>query len=659
MQPQKYERITDFTEREGDDTDHSALNDEFDAAALTTDQIRANLALIQRDDGALKNGIVTADALDDSAFDAVQASVNAATVAAQTAADSANNAAFSANTARDTAVAAKVSAETARDAAQLNSASSANSAVSAGNSKDAAAASEAASLSNKNSSTSSAAAAANSATAAAASATLAGQKADLATTNGAAQVNLATAQANISITKAGEAATSQAAAAASAITASTKAGEAAISEANSLSNKNATDTNAASALASKNAAATSETNSNASKVAAQAAQSAAEAAKIAAQVAEAASELSATNSAASATLASDWAIKIGSPVSGSDYSSKKYSIDSANSATSSAASAADSLTSANSAALSKTAAETARDATLAALDSFDDRYLGQKSSDPTVDNDGNALVVGALYFNTTAPGVMKVYDGTQWLAAYASLSGALIANNNLSDLNNVVSARANLGLGSFATKSSALSTDITDFGTAASAAAPVQSVAGKSGVVTIGATDLTATGTPTSSKYLRGDNSWQEIIIPIAFPSGTLMLFQQTAAPTGWTKQTTHDNKALRVVSGTAGSGGTTNFTSVFTNQTVSTSISVSGTTGATTLSTAQMPSHTHSYTGYTGTQDGRAYDAGAPNFGALNTGSTGGNGSHTHSFSGSGSGTSSAVTLNVAYVDLIIASKD
>ena len=40
------------------------------------------------------------------------------------------------------------------------------------------------------------------------------------------------------------------------------------------------------------------------------------------------------------------------------------------------------------------------------------------------------------------------------------------------------------------------------------------------------------------------------------FPTGTLMLFQQTAAPTGWTKQTTHDDKALRVVSGTASSGG-------------------------------------------------------------------------------------------------------
>ena len=43
----------------------------------------------------------------------------------------------------------------------------------------------------------------------------------------------------------------------------------------------------------------------------------------------------------------------------------------------------------------------------------DSRYLGQKSSDPATDNDGNALVTGALYFNT-ASNVMKVYNGSTW-----------------------------------------------------------------------------------------------------------------------------------------------------------------------------------------------------------------------------------------------------
>jgi hypothetical protein len=140
------------------------------------------------------------------------------------------------------------------------------------------------------------------------------------------------------------------------------------------------------------------------------------------------------------------------------------------------------------------------------------------------------------------------------------------------------------------------------------------------------------------------------------FPSGTLMLFQQTTAPTGWTKQTTHNDKALRVVSGTASSGGTTAFTTVFTNQTPT--ITTSGlSAGATTLTTTQIPSHTHSYTTLGATGPFNLYASDGPTYVGANTGATGGGGSHTHTISGSA--TSSAITLNVAYVDLIIASKD
>lgn len=69
-----------------------------------------------------------------------------------------------------------------------------------------------------------------------------------------------------------------------------------------------------------------------------------------------------------------------------------------------------------------TAAEAARDtavtasnAAVLAYDSFDDRYLGAKSSEPSVDNDGDPLITGALFFDTVA-GAMKVYDGAAWIA---------------------------------------------------------------------------------------------------------------------------------------------------------------------------------------------------------------------------------------------------
>jgi hypothetical protein len=84
---------------------------------------------------------------------------------------------------------------------------------------------------------------------------------------------------------------------------------------------------------------------------------------------------------------------------------------------------------------------------LSAYDNFDDRYLGTKTSDPTLDNDGNALVAGALYFNSVS-GAMKVYTGSAWVAAYVSGTGFLSTSNNLSELTATAStARTNLGLG--------------------------------------------------------------------------------------------------------------------------------------------------------------------------------------------------------------------
>lgn len=179
----------------------------------------------------------------------------------------------------------------------------------------------------------------------------------------------------------------------------------------------------------------------------------------AALISENNAETAATSAASSATSASS-----------SATSASTSAISASASATSATASASTATTqasnasaSASSALASKVAAEAASDAALAALDSFDDRYLGQKASDPSLDNDGNPLVAGALYFNTTDD-IMKVYEGSTWVAAYASLSGAMIAANNLSDLVNFATARANLGV-AVGTDVQAYDADLTDLAT--------------------------------------------------------------------------------------------------------------------------------------------------------------------------------------------------
>ena len=82
-------------------------------------------------------------------------------------------------------------------------------------------------------------------------------------------------------------------------------------------------------------------------------------------------------------------------------------------ATNAASSASSASTSATNASNSASAAATSAANAEAAYDSFDDRYLGPKASDPTLDNDGDALIDGALYFNTTG-NVLKYWDGSAW-----------------------------------------------------------------------------------------------------------------------------------------------------------------------------------------------------------------------------------------------------
>jgi hypothetical protein len=100
----------------------------------------------------------------------------------------------------------------------------------------------------------------------------------------------------------------------------------------------------------------------------------------------------------------------------------------ANSASASATSATNAASSATDAANSASSVAGTLAAVEAVYDQFDDRYLGPKASDPTLDNDGNPLVQGTLYFST-AENVMKVYDGANWDAA-TSAGGASLLNYN-------------------------------------------------------------------------------------------------------------------------------------------------------------------------------------------------------------------------------------
>ena len=91
--------------------------------------------------------------------------------------------------------------------------------------------------------------------------------------------------------------------------------------------------------------------------------------------------------------------------------------EAAQSATDAATSATNAETSATNAATSATNAQTA-------LDNFDDVFLGAKASDPALDNDGDALVAGAIYLNTSLS-LMRFYDGTSWISIAPGISNVL------------------------------------------------------------------------------------------------------------------------------------------------------------------------------------------------------------------------------------------
>ena len=207
-----------------------------------------------------------------------------------------------------------------------------------------------------------------------------------------AETNAATSETN--------AASSASSASTSAATATTKASEA--------------STSAAAAAASETASAASETAAAASETASAASASSASSSASSASTSASSASTSATSAASSASSASTDAA-----------TATTKAAEASTSATNAATSETNAGTSASSAASSATAAAASAAAAATAFDNFGDTYLGAFASNPTVDNDGDPLTTGDLHFNTTA-NEMRVYDGSQWIAASAATQASLI-----------------------------------------------------------------------------------------------------------------------------------------------------------------------------------------------------------------------------------------
>lgn len=207
-------------------------------------------------------------------------------------------------------------------------------------------------------------------------------------TNAASSASAAASSASAASTSASNAATSESNAATSESNASTSASNASTSATNASNSATAAATSASNAATSESNASTSETNAASSASAASS------------------SATSASNSASTATT----------QASNASTSASNAATSASNAATSesnAATSESNASTYASNASTAQTAAEAARDAALAAADNFDDTYLGAKASDPSLDNDGDPLNAGDLYFNTTSS-VLKYYDGSTW-----------------------------------------------------------------------------------------------------------------------------------------------------------------------------------------------------------------------------------------------------
>ena len=260
--------------------------------------------------------------------------------------------------------------------------------------------------------TSAAAAASATASAASAAAALVSENAAAASesaaatsaTNSGTSATASAASASASATSAAASDTSKIAAQAAQVAAELAETNAETAETNSATSATASATSAAASLVSQNAAAGSATAAAASASAASGSSGTATT-KAAEAAASAAAALVSENAASASASTASTQAGIATTKAG----------ESATSATASASSATASASSATAAAGSATSAA-------ATLVDFEELYLGAKSTAPTVDNQGNALVAGALYFNTVS-NTMFVYSGSSWAAAGSAVNG--------------------------------------------------------------------------------------------------------------------------------------------------------------------------------------------------------------------------------------------
>jgi hypothetical protein len=282
-------------------------------------------------------------------------------------------------------------------------------------------------------------------------------------------------------------------------------------------------------------------------------------------------------------------------------------------------------------------------ATAASNASIDDTINAREGQAPSTVNDAMRGIMAAIAKwradmsgNLVTAGTSTAYTLTT-NQVYSALTDGIAVTARMDEVNG---AAATLNVDSLGAKSIA-----TVYGTA------------------VGAGKLRA-GAVYVFVYDSTDDKWIVQGNPNAgFESGTKLVFRQTAAPVGWTKDTTYTDAALRVTSGTISQQATAGkeFSTLFASRTIA---------------TANLPSHTHSFSATTssdgahthtasriepGTGAGPGFSSGG-NYAPTNTGTnTSSNGAHTHTVSGTtgATGSGTAMDFDVNFVDLIIATRD